>query len=158
MNLKEILQPAADQFSQLNLPEPVVHWGHPLMMGIVVSFMGGYGAYMGWKSRLTEDKTAKNQARGEHGKVIGLMFLFVTMGYSGGLLSLVMQDKPLMESPHFWTGSIALALLTLNSISARLINGKETSPLRDAHAYMGTIVLGVLIVHAALGIKLGLSI
>ena len=35
-NLREILQPIADWFGSLGTPEPIVHWGHPLMMAIVV--------------------------------------------------------------------------------------------------------------------------
>ncbi|MEL6333814.1 MAG: DUF4079 domain-containing protein, partial [Cyanobacteria bacterium J06626_26] len=86
------------------------------------------------------------------------MTTFIAMGYSGGLLSLVMQGQPILESPHFWTGSAVLGLLGLNgAISMSKFGGGQDS-LRSAHAYIGTAALALMVVHAALGLKLGLSI
>lgn len=46
--------PQADYFASLNLPEPLVHWGHPGNMMVVLLAMGGYGAgYLGWQVRGT---------------------------------------------------------------------------------------------------------
>jgi hypothetical protein len=39
-----------------------------------------------------------------------------SFGYTGGLLSLVMQHQPIMESPHFWTGSAVVVLLAFGSL------------------------------------------
>ncbi|NER83754.1 MAG: DUF4079 domain-containing protein, partial [Leptolyngbya sp. SIO1D8] len=47
--LTALLKPLADWFAQFGMPEPIVHWGHPVMMGIVVFVMGSTAAYMGWK-------------------------------------------------------------------------------------------------------------
>ncbi|MCY7407040.1 MAG: DUF4079 domain-containing protein, partial [Alkalinema sp. CAN_BIN05] len=32
MDIAKILEPAAATFRSLGVPEPIVHWGHPLMM------------------------------------------------------------------------------------------------------------------------------
>ena len=159
-NLRETLQPIADWFSNFGTPEPIVHWGHPFFMSIVVFIMGSYVAVAGWRSRqlvaTDPDGAVKNKA--EHRKVAPLMYVFLASGYTGGLLSLVMQDQPLLESPHFWTGSTALILLTINAIisGTGFIGNKAT--LRTFHAYVGSLALAVLVFHAFLGLKLGLSI
>jgi hypothetical protein len=81
----------------------------------------------------------------------------MALGYTGGLLSLVMHHQPILESPHFWTGSIVLLLLLINgAISLSGFAGNKPS-LRILHAYLGSTVLCLLFVHAALGLKLGMS-
>lgn len=100
-------------FRGLGVPDTIVHWGHPAMMGIVVLVLGSYVAWSGWQGRLAADKEATVNARLDHRKAAPLMTLFITLGYTGGVLSLVMQHKPILESPHFWTGNVVLALLFL---------------------------------------------
>ncbi|MGK7934455.1 MAG: DUF4079 domain-containing protein [Xenococcaceae cyanobacterium] len=159
-NLSELLQPIADWFSSLGTPEPIVHWGHPLMMAIVVFVMGSFVGVAGWRGRaLTEANTeAAIASRADHRKIAPLMYFLLAAGYTGGVLSLVMQHEPILSSPHFWTGSIVLMLLTINAIIAAtgFIGNKAVS--RTIHAYVGSIALGLLFVHAILGLKLGLSI
>jgi hypothetical protein len=156
--LSELLEPIAAWFRSLNTPEPIVHWGHPLMMGIVVVFMGSYAAIAGWRSRLSSDTAEVDRNRAEHRKVAPLMLLFISLGYTGGILSLVMQRQPILESPHFWTGSIALILLGTNgAISLSGFAGNK-EVLRAIHAYLGSAVLVLLVVHAIFGLQLGLSI
>jgi hypothetical protein len=159
-NLSEILEPIAAWFRNLGTPEPIVHWGHPVMMGIVVLAMGSFVGLTGWKSRiLTEtDKEGAISNKTEHRKIAPLMFLFLALGYTGGILSLVTQHQPILESPHFWTGSVILILLSLNAVIAAtgFIGNKDT--LRTVHAYVGSIALGLMLLHAVLGIKLGLAI
>lgn len=157
-NLSKLLQPIADWFSGLGVPEPIVHWGHPAMMGIVVVVLGSYVAYAGWRGRLAEDKDLALKNRADHRKLAPLMTLFLTLGYTGGILSLVMQGKPIMESPHFWTGSIALLLLWSNGLISLSGFGGGKPALRMTHAYIGTVIMLLLVVHAAFGLKLGLSI
>ena len=152
------LKPIADWFAGFNLPAPIVHWGHPLMMGIVIFVLGIYVAWAGWRGRTVEAAEVSNKALGDHKKLAPMMFLFIALGYTGGILSLVMQNQPILESPHFWTGSGAIAILGLNgAISATKFGGGQPA-LRTAHAYIGSIAMAVLIVHAALGVKLGLSL
>ena len=37
-------EPQAAYFSTLDLPEALIHWGHPGNMAVVLLAMGGYGA------------------------------------------------------------------------------------------------------------------
>ena len=155
--LRGYLEPIASWFAQFDLPEPIVHWGHPVMMAIVVFVMGGFAAYAGWQGRLATDTGIAIEQKQQHAKVAPLMYLFIVMGASGGILSLVMQGEPIFESPHFWTGMGATALLTTNAILAATKFGKGNPMFRSAHAYIGSTALAVLVLHAALGAKLGLS-
>ncbi len=158
MNLTELLEPIAAKFRDLPIPEPIVHWGHPVMMGIVIFVMGSYTAYAGWNARLATDKEVADKSRADHRKLAPLMFAFLLMGYSGGLLSLVIQKQPILESSHFWTGTIALGLLATNSILSKAGFWGDKAALRMTHAYVGTVVMLLFIVHAVFGINLGLSL
>ena len=149
------LQPAADFFAGLNFPEPVVHWGHPLMMGIVLVFMGSFAALTGWRGRLATDPEVAQTAWGEHRKLVPWLYLFLALGYSGGLLSLVMQGQEIFQSPHFVTGTVVLAGLTVNALLSLGMKGQAWT--RTLHAYVGSVTLAVAVVHMALGVKLGLS-
>ena len=159
-NLRASIQPIADWFNSLGTPEPIIHWGHPLMMAIVAFVMGGAVALAGWKGRTLATTNAevamKNKA--DHRKIAPLMYVFLLAGYTGGVLSLVMQGQPILESNHFITGTIVISLLTVNALLAAtgFIGDKETA--RTIHAYVGRAALLVIVVHAVFGLKLGLSI
>jgi len=158
MSLRAALQPIADFFGSLNLPEPIVHWGHPLMMGIVIFVMGGFVGYSGWQARLAGDAAdgeAIAQARASHKLMAPAMFAFMAMGSTGGLLALVMQEQDIISSPHFWTGMLVLGLLSVNALLALLFGGRPG--LRAAHAYVGSAALAVAVIHAVFGVNLGLS-
>lgn len=155
--IKAILGPGADLFNSLNVPDPIVHWGHPLMMGIVVLVMGGSAAVAGWRGRITEDATVKQESLEKHKKVVLFMFLFILLGYTGGLMSLLMQGQPILQSSHFWTGTIAIGLIGINGLISLAGFGGKTE-LRTAHAYLGTVALGLLLLHGVFGLNLGLSI
>lgn len=159
-NLRDYLEPIADWFGNLGTPEPIVHWGHPLMMATVVFVMGSVVGLTGWRGRVLPavDPTAAAKSRADHRKIAPLMFLFIALGYTGGVLSLVVQDQPSFESPHFWTGSIVILLLTLNSVIALTGFGKNKSVLRTTHAYVGSAALCLLFLHALVGLKLGMAI
>jgi Protein of unknown function (DUF4079) len=156
--LSEALEPIAEIFRSFGTPEPIVHWGHPLMMGIVVFVMGSFVGLAGWRSRLVTDEAAALKSRMDHRKIAPLMFLFIALGYTGGVLSLVMQHQPILESLHFWTGSIVIGLLATNGVLAAVGFGKDKGVLRTVHAYVGSTALCLLFLHALLGLKLGLSI
>jgi Protein of unknown function (DUF4079) len=157
--LQDALEPIADWFSSLRVPEPIIHWGHPAMMGIVLFVMGSFAGITGWQGRTLAEKDPEASAakRAEHRKVAPLMFLFIAMGYTGGVLSLVMQGEPIFESPHFWTGSTIIGLLSINALLAATNFGGQ-GVLRSAHAYIGSAALALFVVHAFLGVNLGLSI
>ncbi len=157
MDLYSILEPIADWFASFNMPEPIVHWGHPAMMGIVLFVMGSFVGLTGWKGRLATDTEVAVENRSSHRKIAPLMFLFIALGYTGGLLSLVMQHHSILESPHFWTGSALIALLLFQSITSFSgFWGKQK--LRSAHAYLGSVTLGLMLIHAILGLNLGVSL
>lgn len=159
-SLRASIQPIADWFNTLGTPEPIVHWGHPLMMAIVAFVMGGAAALAGWKGRTlaTTNTEVAMKNKADHRKIAPLMYIFLVLGYTGGVLSLVMQGQPILESRHFITGTIVIALLTINALLAAtgFIGNKEVA--RTVHAYVGSAALLVLVAHAAFGIKLGLSI
>ncbi|MFK8181944.1 MAG: DUF4079 domain-containing protein [Phormidesmis sp.] len=157
-SLRASLEPIAGWFAQFDLPEPIIHWGHPVMMAIVVFVMGGFAAYAGWQGRLATDTGIAVEQKQQHAKVAPLMYVFIVMGATGGILSLVMQGEPILESPHFWTGMGEIALLTTNAIIAATKFGKGSDALRSAHAYIGSAALALLVVHAFFGTQLGLSI
>jgi fucose 4-O-acetylase-like acetyltransferase len=155
--LRDLLEPIAAWFRDLGTPEPIVHWGHPLMMAIVVLVMGSFVGLAGWRGRVVMDEAAAVKSRSDHRKLAPLMFAFIAAGYTGGVLSLVMQNQPIFESPHFWTGSAAVLLLGLNGAIAATGFAQKSS-LRTLHAYLGSAALCLLFVHAVFGLKLGLAI
>lgn len=69
-----------------------------------------------------------------------------------------MQGQPILESPHFITGTAVITLLTINAVLAAtgFIGNKTTA--RTVHAYIGSAAMIILVAHAAFGLKLGLSI
>lgn len=158
--LTELLEPIAALFRSLNLPEVIVHWGHPAMMGIVIFVVGTFVGFTGWRGKLLEsqDKEAAIKSRNSHRQLAPWLFIFLAGGYTGGILSLVIQHKPLLESPHFWTGSLILILLLINGIiSLSGFFGNKVG-LRGVHAYLGTTTLLIMLVHAILGLNLGISL
>ncbi|ERN42101.1 hypothetical protein KR51_00011890 [Rubidibacter lacunae KORDI 51-2] len=158
MDLRAFLEPIANFFNGLGVPEPIVHWGHPIMMAIVVFAMGSFVGLTGWRGRVVTDGSTAVQSRADHRKLAPWMFAFMAAGYTGGLLALVMRDEPILSSPHFWTGSVVLVLLAVNGALSLSGFGGNRSQLRTAHAYLGSAVLCLMFVHALLGLKLGLSI
>jgi hypothetical protein len=156
--LTQLLDPIANQFRSLGIPEPIVHWGHPLMMAIVVFVMGSFVGLAGWRGRVVADKKAASKSLDEHRKLAPWMFFFLAAGYTGGLLALVMKNQPVLESPHFWTGTSVLVLLTANAVISLTGFGGNKAVMRTVHAYLGSTALCLLFLHAVLGLKLGLAI
>jgi hypothetical protein len=112
------LGPTAESLAALGLPEPLVHWGHPGNMAVVLLAMLGYGGVgLGWQIRNgSGDAAALEKARDLHPKLAAGATFFFFLGASGGVLSLLMQGKPVLESPHFISGSIGLALLSVQAM------------------------------------------
>lgn len=95
-------------------------------------------------------------AKDMHPKLAGGMAVFFLLGAIGGMLSLVMQDKPIFDSPHVWSGILGLSLLGLQAMLPLFF--EEDPSVRTTHAFLGTGILGLFVVHAGLGLQLGLSI
>jgi fucose 4-O-acetylase-like acetyltransferase len=142
----------------MGIPESIVNWGHPGMMAIVIFVMGSFVGLAGWRGRMITDTAVAMKSRTDHRKLAPWMFLFIATGYTGGVLSLVMQNQPILESPHFWTGSIVLILLAANGVISLTGFGSNKSMMRTIHAYLGSAALCLLFLHAVLGLKLGLAI
>lgn len=50
--LSQLLEPIASQFRSMGIPEPIVHWGHSVMMAILVFVMGSFVGLAGWRGRV----------------------------------------------------------------------------------------------------------
>lgn len=158
-SLRGLIEPIAGWFNKLGVPEPIIHWGHPLMMGIVVFVMVSFVAYAGWQTRLATDSEIALKNRTAHRQLAPLMYLFIVLGSTGGMLSLVMQGEQILASPHFVTGAIVLILLGVNgAIAFSGFGGEKQENLRSIHAYLGSAAVILLFVHAILGLNLGLAI
>jgi Protein of unknown function (DUF4079) len=158
-NLTQLLEPIASQFRALNLPTLLTHWGHPFFMSVVMFAMGGYGAYAGWKGRLLTaiDIEAAIKNKTDHKKIMPAMFGFMAIGATGGILSLVIQKHEVMASSHFLTATIVLAFLAINSLISFTGFGGNNPGIRKFHAYFGSAIMGMMVIHALMGLKLGLS-
>lgn len=153
--VRSLFGPFVELVKSWNLPEALVHWGHPGNMAVVLFAMGGYGTYLGFRIRFTDDLEEKAKAKDLHPKLLGGMFFFFALGATGGVTSLLTSDKPIFESPHAVTGFIGLALLTIQSVLPALFEGN--SGLRNIHGILGSGIMTLFLVHAAFGLQLGLS-
>ena len=143
-----------------DVPEFVVKYFHGLNMATVLFAMGGYGTYLGYQIRAGNggDPTfgTPDTAASLHPKLMAGCFLFFLAGGQGGLLFNLLQNKPLLESPHAVSALAGLMLLGANGVLATVM--KENPQLRTAHAFLGTSLMAVLVVHAGLGLKLALEL
>lgn len=64
-------------------------------MAVVLVAMGFYGSgYLGWQLRLSDDAAVVTKARALHPRLALGMTVFFALGAVGGMMSLIMQDKP----------------------------------------------------------------
>lgn len=153
--MRSVFEPFVEIVKSLNLPDWLVHWGHPANMAVVLFAMGGYGTYLGFRIRYSDDVEEKAKAKDLHPKLLAGMFFFFALGATGGVTSLLTSDKPIFESPHAVTGVIGLALLTIQTILPSLFEGNPG--LRNVHGILGSSIMTLFLVHAALGLQLGFS-
>ncbi|XP_065856885.1 uncharacterized protein [Euphorbia lathyris] len=153
--VRSLFGPFVELIKSWNLPGWLVHWGHPGNMAVVLFAMGGYGTYLGFRIRFSDDVEEKAKAKDLHPKLLGGMFFFFALGATGGVTSLLTSDKPILESPHAVTGFIGLALLTIQTILPSLFEGKPE--LRNVHGILGSGIMTLFLLHAAFGLQLGLS-
>ncbi|XP_011006623.1 PREDICTED: uncharacterized protein LOC105112586 [Populus euphratica] len=153
--VRSLFGPFVELVKQLNLPDWLVHWGHPGNMAVVLFAMGGYGTYLGFRIRFSDDVEEKAKAKDLHPKLLGGMFFFFALGATGGITSLLTSDKTIFESPHAVTGVIGLALLTIQTILPALFEGNPG--LRNIHGILGSGIMTLFLFHAVLGLQLGLS-
>lgn len=153
--VRALFGPFVELVKSWNLPDWLVHWGHPGNMAVVLFAMGGYGTYLGFRIRYSDDVEEKAKAKDLHPKLLGGMFFFFALGATGGITSLLTSDKPIFGSPHAVTGFLGLALLTIQTILPALFEGNPG--LRNVHGILGSGIMTLFLIHAALGLQLGLS-
>lgn len=153
--LRSVFGPFAELVKTWSLPDWLVHWGHPGNMAVVLFAMGGYGSYLGWQIRLSDDVEVKAMAKDLHPKLLGGMFFFFALGATGGITSLLTSDKPIFESPHAVTGLIGLTLLAIQTALPALFGGNPG--LRNVHGLLGSGIMTLFLIHSVLGLQLGLS-
>ncbi|KAK7392443.1 hypothetical protein VNO78_20882 [Psophocarpus tetragonolobus] len=150
-----IFAPFVDLVKSWNLPEWLVHWGHPANMAVVLFAMGGYGTYLGFRIRYSHNLEEKAKAKDLHPKLLAGMFFFFALGATGGITALLTSDKSIFESPHAVTGVFGLTLLTIQTILPTLFEGNPG--LRNVHGILGSGIMTLFLVHFALGLQLGFS-
>ncbi|XP_039132554.1 uncharacterized protein LOC120269277 isoform X2 [Dioscorea cayenensis subsp. rotundata] len=126
-----------------------------IIKAVVLFAMGGYGSYLGFRIRLSKDPEEKTMAKDLHPKLLAAMFFFFALGATGGITALLTSDKPIFESPHAVTGVIGLSLLTVQTILPTLF--EDNPGLRTVHGLLGSSIMTLFLIHAALGLQLGLS-
>ncbi|KAK6147057.1 hypothetical protein DH2020_017969 [Rehmannia glutinosa] len=126
--------PGASTVTSLFSPfvELVKSWN---LLAVVLFAMGGYGTYLGFRIRFSDDVEEKAKAKDLHPKLLGGMFFFFALGATGGF--------------------IGLTLLTIQTILPALFEGNPG--LRNVHGILGSGIMTLFLVHAALGLQLGLS-
>ncbi|KNA11787.1 hypothetical protein SOVF_131750 [Spinacia oleracea] len=153
--VKSVFAPFVEIVKSFDLPDWLVHWGHPGNMAVVLLAMGGYGTYLGFRIRFSDDLEEKAKAKDLHPKLLAGMFIFFGLGATGGVTSLLTSDRPIFDSPHAVTGLIGLALLTIQTTLPTLFEGNPG--LRNVHGILGSGIMTLFVVHAALGLQLGFS-
>ncbi|KAJ0663556.1 putative di-heme cytochrome, transmembrane [Helianthus annuus] len=153
--VRSLFGPFVELVKSWGLPDWLVHWGHPGNMAVVLFAMGGYGTYLGFRIRFSDDVEEKAMAKDLHPKLLAGMFFFFALGATGGVTSLLTSDKPILESPHAVTGLIGLTLLAVQTALPTLFEGNPG--LRNVHGILGSGIMTLFLVHAYLGLQLGLS-
>ncbi|KAJ0481026.1 putative di-heme cytochrome, transmembrane [Helianthus annuus] len=153
--VRSLFGPFVELVKSWGLPDWLVHWGHPGNMAVVLFAMGGYGTYLGFRIRFSDDVEEKAMAKDLHPKLLAGMFFFFALGATGGVTSLLTSDKPILESPHAVTGLIGLTLLAIQTALPTLFEGNPG--LRNVHGILGSGIMTLFLVHAYLGLQLGLS-
>ncbi len=144
-------------------PEWLLHWGHPAAMGTVLIVMGGIGTYAGYEIRKGNGERDDyfftldgKTVRDSHPLIMGLAGFFFLLGGQGGLVLLLDQGKPILESPHALTAVAGLGLLALQALLP-LTFAKGGATARTAHTVLGTSTMAVLGGHLFTGLNLGTS-
>ncbi|KAL8516711.1 hypothetical protein ACS0TY_015099 [Phlomoides rotata] len=104
-----LFSPFVELVKSFNLPDWLVHWGHPGNMAVVLFAMGGYGTYLGFRIRFSDNIEEKAMAKDLHPKLLGGMFFFFALGATGGVTSLLTSDKPIFERYAFTCSSLILS-------------------------------------------------
>eukprot|EP00232_Nephroselmis_pyriformis_P021624 CAMPEP_0182866446 /NCGR_PEP_ID=MMETSP0034_2-20130328/8210_1 /TAXON_ID=156128 /ORGANISM="Nephroselmis pyriformis, Strain CCMP717" /LENGTH=250 /DNA_ID=CAMNT_0024998773 /DNA_START=10 /DNA_END=762 /DNA_ORIENTATION=- len=145
--------------SELGLPDFAIRWFHAINMSIVLGAMGGYGTYLGWKVRAGNgsDDTFGTpfDASTLHPLLMAAMTFFFTAGALGGVTFETVEGRAVLESPHAISAFAGLGLLVGQGILGVTMGGSQVG--RNTHAVLGTAIMALFVVHAGLGLQLGLN-
>jgi len=141
-------------------PEILLHWGHGAAMGTVLLAMGGYGAFLGWQTRVGNGGEVYPlnlgmTSRQLHPLLMGAALFFFLLGGQGGLVLLATAGQPILQSAHSSTAVVGLGLMGAQAALGLNMGSSEAGRL--AHAVLGTGTLLVLLVHLFFGLGLGAS-
>lgn len=90
MEIREYLELIVDIFCNFGIFELIVYWGYLVMMVIVVFVVGSFVGLIGWCRRVVIDEVVVLKNGFNYWKMVLLMFLFMVLGYIGGVLFFVM--------------------------------------------------------------------
>jgi len=141
-------------------PESVLHWGHAAAMGTVLLAMGGYGTFLGWTTRLGNGDVVYPlnlgyTSRDMHPLLMGAALFFFFLGGQGGLVLLATAGQPILTSAHSSTAVLGLTLMGAQAALGLTMGDSEFK--RTVHAFLGTGVMVLLLVHLYFGLNLGSS-
>lgn len=139
-------------------PGAALHWGHAAAMASVYPQLA-FGAFLGWQIRMGKGQETTPLSMGFSSATLHPLlslgaFLFFLIGGQGGLVLLTAQKQTILDSPHAVTALLGLSLLALQALLPVFF---ENSQLRTAHAFLGSFIVLLMVVHAAFGVALGLS-
>mmetsp|Transcript_39196 Transcript_39196/g.54418 ORF Transcript_39196/g.54418 Transcript_39196/m.54418 type:complete len:288 (+) Transcript_39196:112-975(+) len=128
---------------------------HPFNMAIVVTAMGGYGTYLGFRIRqgyggegtvgISDDTAAQL-----HPKMMLGMGLFFFFGAFGGITGTLHEGLDIFNSPHAVTGFAGLSVLFLQGVLGVVM--KDDEQRRKLHTYLGSTLMALFLLHASLGV------
>jgi hypothetical protein len=162
-----IEQLIATLIRQAQLPDIVLHWFHPVAMILALSLVGGFGAYHGLRMRSSRLQITAEGASGSlqkdfsesrnlHPTLMSVLLFFYLFGAQTGLGSMLIMEKPIVDSPHSATALLSFLML---AVQATISAGMGAVPaLRPAHTYFGIATLAVIVVHIATGLGLEFSL
>ena len=152
--------PAFDEMTKAGVPDWLLHWGHPAAMASVFLSMGLYGSFLGFQVRQGNGSGVLPLSLGEtsrelHPKVMAGAFFFFALGGQGGLVLNKYFGNDVLASNHALTAFLCLGLLGIRTVLPAFFD--KAASLRTVHTVLGSLTMATLVVHAVLGLQLGIS-
>ncbi len=137
------------------------HWAHPIIMGLAVLSLSGYGIYTGKQvqqfraGNKTVSRETYFKSKQAHPVAMTTLLALLFFGFQSGLASMLVLEKPLIESPHALSAVICLGLLLAQGAIGANIDAAPNA--RQAHSILGKLTGAAITVHLLSGITLGVS-